>query len=124
QLGFPETFLATVLFTTIVWIVVTFLTKPTKMEHLKAFYERVRPDGAWDPVIKQVQGGGTHRIPGNLRNLLICWITSIVLTYSLLFLIGKVIFGEWMQSLGLFTILFVSILILRYFVPKTRIIQG
>ncbi|MEO1435472.1 MAG: sodium:solute symporter family protein [Bacteroidota bacterium] len=123
QIGFPDSFLITVLFTTIIWLMVTYLTRPTAMDHLKAFYERVRPDGAWGPVIQVAEGGADHLIKGNLQNLTICWLTSIVFTYSLLFFIGKIIFGEWMQSLGLFGLLLGCVLILRYFVPKTRIFQ-
>lgn len=124
QISFPDSFLITVLFTTVVWLLVTFLTRPTKMDHLKAFFSRVRPDGAWGPVRNQMEDGDRFHIPGNLRNLGICWLSSIVFTYSLLFFIGKVIFGEWMQSLGLLGLIILCILILRYFIPRTRIIQG
>jgi len=37
--------LAAVGITTAIWIIVTFLTKPTEMEKLKAFYRQVRPTG-------------------------------------------------------------------------------
>lgn len=37
--------------TTVLWVVVTFLTRPTSMEKLKAFYALVRPSGpGWGPV--------------------------------------------------------------------------
>jgi SSS family solute:Na+ symporter len=39
-----------ILFTTVVWITVTFLTPPEDSGHLLDFYRRVRPGGFWRPV--------------------------------------------------------------------------
>ena len=49
---FPDSFFLTVGFTTVCWIVVTFITQSTDETVLQTFYDRVKPDGFWD-IIKQ-----------------------------------------------------------------------
>lgn len=91
SLQFPESLFFIVAFVTDVWLVVTFLTKPTEMVTLKNFYERIHPGGWWKPVaetmphVKQDAGFG---------KLFLDWLAGIVLVYSTLFGIGKLIFGE------------------------------
>ncbi len=91
MLQFPESLFLIVAFTTVVWLTVTFLTKPTEMETLKSFFRRIHPGGAWKPVasimpdVKQDEGFG---------KLIIDWLAGIVLIYSTLFGVGKLIFGE------------------------------
>ncbi len=115
---FPESFLYTVLFTTVVWIAVTFLTSPTAKETLQKFYDKVEPDGAWaDFRPKDEQSSSSSR----LFNLFVCWISAIFLTYGILFLIGKIIFKEWSAVGILAAIVLVSFIVLKTFVGKTRI---
>src|SRR3989304_994954 len=42
---FPNSLFYIVAFTTVVWLIGTWLTKPEPIEHLKAFYRRVHPGG-------------------------------------------------------------------------------
>src|SRR5687768_1141651 len=50
-LVFPYTLLAVVAWTTICWLVVTFMTPPEPDAHLVAFYRRTRPDGpGWNRI--------------------------------------------------------------------------
>lgn len=78
-------FLLNVLFTTIVWLLVTYATKPEPIEKLQAFCNRVRPEGFWAGLQTQKQ-----RVQNNLsfRWRLWCWVSSILLTYSILFALG------------------------------------
>jgi len=116
ELAFPELFLYTVLFTTVVWVTVTFLTPPTKRDTLLNFYNQVQPDGAWGIF-------NEHKSSGRIINLFVCWLSAIAMTYGLLFLIGKLIFQEW-QTAGMLAVLVaVSFVILRIFVGKTRIFE-
>src|SRR2546425_11374191 len=79
QLGFhydtdqPKQFalimITTVAITTVVWLAVTYLTKPEPRETLVAFYRRTRPSRAgWAPVaalapeIKVAAGGPSHPV--------------------------------------------------------------
>jgi SSS family solute:Na+ symporter len=124
---FEVAFPATVLFTTIVWIVVTFITRPTKDETLQHFYNKVRPDGAWStyPDNYQMIVGGisenTAAPKNNLFYLILCWISAIIMTYGILFLIGKTILMEWETAGYLLAIVAVSFIALRYFISKTRV---
>lgn len=86
------TLFVTVIGTTITWLWVTFLTKPESMDTLQGFYDRVRPQGNW----KVFKG---HRSNGTTGGLLVAWLSSVVLVYSILFLIGRVIFHEWTSAL-------------------------
>ena len=123
EIAFP----ATVLFTTIVWIVVTFITPPTKDETLQHFYNKVRPDGAWSTFpdnYKMIVGGiseNTAAPKNNLMYLILCWISAIIMTYGILFLIGKTILMEWETAGYLLAIVAVSFIALRYFISKTRV---
>jgi len=42
--------------TTVVWVAVTFMTKPEPQEHLEKFYKRVRPGGNWGAIAKKHKG--------------------------------------------------------------------
>ena len=115
-LEFPDLFLYTVLFTTIVWLAVTFLTPPTDRDKLLTFYNQVQPDGAWG--IFNASSSATR-----VMNLFICWLSAIAMTYGILFLIGKIIFQEWATAGMLAVLVLVSFVILRIFVGKTRIFE-
>ena len=115
-LEFPELFLYTVAFTTVFWLVATFITPPTERDTLLNFYNQVQPDGAWG-IFK------THKSTGRVLNLLVCWLSAVAMTYGLLFLIGKIIFQEWQSAAMLAVLVAVSFVILRIFVGKTRIFE-
>ncbi|MEO8622827.1 MAG: sodium:solute symporter family protein [bacterium] len=85
--------LITVAVSTVVWLTVTFLTKPESDEKLQAFYQRVRPGGpGWRRTAEQLGYGG-ESIPGGALAWT-NWLAGIVAVYSSLFGIGKLIFGE------------------------------
>lgn len=89
------TLLLTVGFTTLVWISVTFLTKPVEHKVLSLFYKRVRPEGWWSGVNKSVENGPDTKSGDNIKGLLLAWGAAILMTYSILFCTGYVIFQEW-----------------------------
>ena len=110
-LVYPDSFFATVGITTVAWLTVTFLTKPEKMEVLQAFYTRVTPEGGWGPVRSSLGlQAGKNRIP----YLLLAWFSAILMTYSILFLIGNIIFQNWEWAGILFVTALAGFLILRY----------
>ncbi len=120
QWEFPNSFFLTVGFTTISWLVVTYLTPPTNREHLLAFYNKVRPEGAWHPIKELTnQSGEKSKLP----YLFICWFASICMTYSILFLMGKLIFKDWQASMMWGGIALVSFIILRIFLGRTKILS-
>ena len=89
--------LITVAATTVVWIVVTFVTKPESEATLSRFYARVRPSGAgWAPIARLVPGGSEDR----LGIALIDWFAGLGLVYGTLFGIGRIVLGDLVQGLA------------------------
>ena len=90
--GFALNLILTTLITTIVWLVVTFMTKPEPHETLIAFYKRVRPAGAgWKRFAEET---GLQAPPGEITRNFICWILGVVLVYSIMFATGALLFGQ------------------------------
>jgi len=95
--------LVTVGVSTVVWLAVTFLTRPEPDAVLDAFYRRVRPGGPGWVAVSTRLGLGREPIPGGAfawTN----WIAGVVAVYSTLFGIGKVVFGELASGLTLLAI--------------------
>jgi Na+/proline symporter len=85
--------LVTVAVSTVVWVSVTFLTKPETDATLDAFYKRVRPGGPGWARVSERLGYGREQIPGGALAWT-NWIAGIVAVYASLFGIGKLVFGE------------------------------
>ncbi len=84
--------LITVAVTTVVWLGVTFLTRPEPNEVLLAFYRRVRPSAAlWGPIAREA----TDVVPRQegIFNL-VDWLCGVAMIYAFLFGAGKIIFGQ------------------------------
>jgi len=94
---------ATVLGTTLIWLVVTFLTRPTDQAQLVAFYRKVRPAGPGWRAIRAAAGG--EGSPDRLSLSLLGWTLGCVLIYSALFGFGSFLYGRTGQALT-FTVLF------------------
>jgi Na+/proline symporter len=90
-LEFPVSLFVIVSVTTVAWISVTLLTKPSAMETLRAFYTRVHPGGWWGPVSASLPG---VRPDSGYGRLLVDWLAGVVLIYAVLFGIGKILLGS------------------------------
>ncbi len=97
NIRFPETLFYIVAFTTLSWLVATFLTKPVELEHLLNFYRRTHPGGiGWRKIaqlVPDVKGDSGYGY------LFIDWISGVVLVYMSLFGIGKIVLGEYLLGL-------------------------
>jgi SSS family solute:Na+ symporter len=82
--------------TTIAWLVVTFLTPSESNQTLIAFYRRVHPTVyGWRRIAKLVpELPEIKDIGGNAFN----WLMGVVLVYSCLFGIGKLVFAQWLEG--------------------------
>ncbi|MBI4482918.1 MAG: Na+:solute symporter, partial [Acidobacteria bacterium] len=89
---FPASLYYIVAFTTVVWIAVTFLTRPTDEARLIQFYRRVHPGGWWDPVASKVPDVRADRGYGML---FVDWIAGVVLISMSLFGTGKLLLGQY-----------------------------
>jgi solute:Na+ symporter, SSS family len=96
--------------TTIVWLSVTYLTKPEPDSILIPFYRKVRPSATfWKPIADKV----TDIVPQkdgmfNLKD----WIAGCVLIYMTLFGIGKLIFGEYWLGFGFLVVATIAMIII------------
>ena len=73
---------------------------------------------AWNPI-KQLTNYKEEK--SNLPYLLVCWITSVWMTYSILFFIGKLIFKEWYSVMIWGASSLISLILFRIFLSKTSI---
>jgi len=99
--------LVTVAVSTVVWLGVTFATKPEPDRVLEAFYRRVRPGGpGWATVSTKI-GFGRESIPGGALAWT-NWIAGIVAVYSSLFGIGKIVLGNLLPGLAMLAVAVVA----------------
>ena len=89
----PMTLYPTVIGTTIVWLLVTFATRPVEERKLVEFYRRTYPGGpGWKHVaalVPEVKGEAAF------GRLFVNWGLGIVVVYSFLFGLGELLFGGW-----------------------------
>ncbi len=92
----PMTLYPTVFGTTLVWLIVTFATRPVEEKKLVDFYRRTHPGGAgWRhiaakaPEVKGDSGFG---------RLFLDWGLGVVVVYSFLFGLGELIFGGYLAG--------------------------
>src|SRR3989442_3852264 len=95
----------TVVTTTVVWVTVTYLTRPTDRGALVAFYRLVRPAGpGWGPVRADA---GVGPSPDSLPLALLGWVLGCVFVYSALFGAGSFLYGRTPHGL-MWLVLFVG----------------
>jgi solute:Na+ symporter, SSS family len=96
--------IATVAVTTVVWIVVTYATRPVDRSTLIAFYRLVRPAGpGWRPIRAEA---GVGPSPDSIPQALLGWVLGCVFVYAALFGTGSVLYGKTAQA-GVWIALFV-----------------
>ncbi len=117
HLEYPNSFFLTVGLTTFAWLAATYLTSPTQSPVLQRFYQQVRPGGWWQPVRQSL---GDHSPTASLLPNLVCWISSVLMTYSLLFASGKFLFGDYRAALVWATIAVLSFAVLRVGLAKSN----
>ncbi len=96
QFNWAQIMLITVGVTTIVWLVVTFLTAPVDKECLLKFYKKVRPGGAWGPISKE---SPDVVVRGTFWNDLRDFLFGSGLVLCSLFGIGKLVLGEPLKGI-------------------------
>ncbi|MCX7876355.1 MAG: Na+:solute symporter [Melioribacteraceae bacterium] len=114
----------TVLFTSICWITVSLLTKPTDEKVLIEFYKKVKPIGpGWNYIKNKISNDSmngeifSENIPLNLLG----WITGTITIWSSLFTIGNFLYGRIEMGFILLSIFIISGLILLNVVKKVWI---
>ncbi len=97
--------LVTIAFTTVVWLVVTRLTRPVDRDKLISFYRLVRPAGpGWKKIRLE---SGLEGSPDSLTLSFAGWVAGCIFVYSALFGTGAYIYGRWPLAV-FWTVLFVA----------------
>ena len=95
---YAVTMLITVLVTTVVWLGVTFATKPETDATLDRFYRQVRPGGpGWRGVAARL-GYGDDRIPGGALSW-VNWVAGLAAVYCALVSLGALLTGSSTRGL-------------------------
>jgi len=86
-------------FSIVIWILVTVCTRPTEERKLLEFYRKVRPGGpGWRRLRKlapEVQADATLHLD------FLNWLLGMVVVFSALFGVGRVLLGRWPSGLAL-----------------------
>jgi len=95
--GFALNLIVTTASTTVVWLLVTRLTRPEPEETLERFYRKTRPAGpGWRSIALRT---GLKAPPGEIGRNLMFWILGMVMVYSVMFATGALIFGDQLKLL-------------------------
>ncbi len=115
-----------VIVTTILWLIVTFITKPESDKVLINFYSKIRPGGpGWNKVL--IKSNITKEKSENkaLIDGLYAMIIGSVLIYSIMFSTGYLLYGE--INLGLFfmvnSIIFGVLLVFKWRKIRTKFLN-
>ncbi len=115
-----------VLITTIIWVIVTFLTKPEKEETLREFYKQTTPGGpGWkkvlntfsDPEFIKKENGKKWSVPSGI----LAMVLGCILVYSCMFATGNILYGNYDIALGLIILIIISSLLLIRLWKKNKL---
>ncbi len=109
HIDFPASFFITIFITLLATLITVYITRPTSDEVLEKFYYKVHPQGWW---------GKFSPKQGINKYLLLAWISSVIVLYSLLFAIGKLIFHFYIEFVYWLILAFVFVMILFYALKK------
>lgn len=90
----PIRLIIVVVGSTILWLIVTFLTKPVSDKYLIIFYERVRPAGPGWKHIREASGV-KREVSDSLKLNTRGWVFGVLLILGLTVAIGKALLGMW-----------------------------
>lgn len=106
NIEFPISLYYIVPITTIVWLIVTYITKPTEEKTLIEFYRRVHPGGfMWKKISSKLEGVEGDK---GFVKMFINWIFGVILVYSILFGTGSLIFGNVVNTVFYFIAAIIS----------------
>ena len=108
-----------VLFSTVIWLLVTFLTAPETDKVLFAFYTKTQPGGpGWEKIVTRAKKAKVSIIKTtekwSVPNGILAMVLGCVLIYSCMFAIGNYIYGEYTLAISLTGVVLVfSFLLLK-----------
>ncbi len=116
-LNYESTLIIIVAWSTIVWLSVTMLTKPTDPEKLLSFYEKVHPGGpGWKNIALQLPH--VQKDTGYM-SLFVNYVCGCLLVLFSLFGTGRLIFGEYAPAALFFGVAAIAAAIIYYNLSRT-----
>ena len=109
---------------TLVWVVVTFITEPVSKETLMKFYSRVRPSKiGWKLIAGEIKVESDtidkqHTYTESKIPAMVNWIIGVIFIYSFLFSIGKLLLGETPIGLAFLLLALISGFIMYKNLPR------
>ena len=93
-----------VLITTLVWLIVTFLTQAESKEVLQNFYKKIQPGGpGWSKIINEAKTENIELLNTNegwsVPSGIIAMLVGCVLIYSVMFATGYFIYGDYTNAI-------------------------
>ena len=111
---------------TVVWVVVTFITEPVSTETLTKFYSKVKPSKiGWMLIAAEIkeESDDTNRQQTYVETrtpALVNWIVGVVFIYTFLFSIGKLLLGFTTVGLSFLSIAIISGVIMYKNLPREK----
>ena len=97
SIEFPESLYILVSVTTVVWLIVTFATKPVDENKLIEFYKKVYPGGKlWKKISERIPG---FEVQASFGKMFLNWLLGVALVYSCLFGLGSFLFKGFAESI-------------------------
>ncbi len=93
---------------TLLSLLVTFLTKPVEINHLIQFYKKIQPKGFWNPILKHISNNDNSNIETKYSWL--GFFAGIIFLNSILFGVGHLIIGNYLIS---FLLLIIGLIFAR-----------
>ncbi len=114
-----------VLVTSIVWIIVTYITQAESKEILQQFYKKIQPGGpGWSKVVNEARDENIEVIDSNegwsVPSGILAMLVGCVLIYSVMFATGHFIYGEYRSALALSGVALISTYILMKLWKKIK----
>lgn len=114
-----------VLLSTIIWVIVTYATKPEKNSVLYRFYKKTQPGGpGWKKIITEAQAEKVTIVETtekwSVPNGIVAMLLGCVLIYSCLFAIGYFIYGEYTLAYSLTGLAIVIAFLLKHVWKKVK----
>ncbi len=114
-----------VLITTIIWVLVTYITAPEKKEVLQDFYKKIQPGGpGWKKVIDEAAEENINIVDAkegwSVPSGILAMILGCILIYSCLFATGYWIYGETTMAISLTIAAIISAYLLKRVWMKIR----
>ena len=114
-----------VLVTTIIWVLVTFMTKPERTDVLQKLYKKIQPGGpGWNKIVQEARNENIELIDTeegwSVPSGIMAMIVGCIMIYSIMFATGNWIYGNYTEALILSGVAFIGSFVLIKLWKKIR----